>query len=107
MDRDRPATKTKRNAVTALRKDSVMTKKAMEILGCTLTELNRWDDQGQMPFLFEKRVSISFGKAVFCRFWVYSLGPDRRPVADQAWREQYRVRKRFRRMGLRARRASP
>jgi len=97
MDRDAIGEKADRRTAVELRKASAMAGQACAAVSCTRTELDRWDEDGRLPHLFIKRVHIH--RMVDCRFW--NLG-ELAAAKEQleAWREQDRVRKRFKRVGL-------
>jgi hypothetical protein len=97
-DRDEIATPAERQDAIALRKASLLAGKVKTLLGCTTTELDRWDADGRLPHLY-RRV-LQFERATPCRFW--SEAHVTSAVTNVAvWREQDRTRKIFGRRGLR------
>jgi hypothetical protein len=49
--RDELATREEKKLVIALRKTAMMTARACAFVGCTKTELNKWDAEGRLPHL--------------------------------------------------------
>lgn len=97
-DRDKIATLAERRDAVALRKASLLAGKVKALLGCTTTELDRWDADGRLPHLY-RRV-LQFERATSCRFW--SEVQVALAVTNVAiWREQDRTRKIYGRRGLR------
>ena len=67
-------------------------------LGCTQTELDRWDADGRLRHLFVRK--LQFERATVCRFWdAASVAEAAEKVA--AWRKQDKTRTTCRRRGLR------
>lgn len=91
------ATKEEATQAVGIRKSSVTKSKAMGILGCTATELDRWDGDGRLPHLFTRVLPL--GKATECRFWNTELLIEAKAMVGQ-WRERDAIRKKFRRAGL-------
>jgi len=79
----------------SFRKNSVSTTKARELLSCTLSELNRWDEQGDVPHAFKKKIQMR--KTVNARFWNID---DLNKVDVEAIRKQDSIAKKFKRSGL-------
>jgi hypothetical protein len=97
-DRDKIATPAERRDAVALRKTSLLAGKVKALLGCTTTELDRWDADGRLPHLYVR--VLQFERATPCRFWSETQVTS--AVANIAiWREQDRTRKIFGRRGLR------
>jgi len=51
-----------------IRKRGILTGKCLEILKCTLVELNRWDKDGRLAHAFTKKVRLP-EKSVEARVW--------------------------------------
>jgi hypothetical protein len=90
-----------REACRGYRKNEILTSRARELLGCSLTELNRWTRDGRLPTLRTKAISGLFPKKVTARTFVraeveHAVGQ----VED--WRKQDGIKKAYRRRGLRA-----
>jgi len=97
-DRDKIATPAERRDAVALRRASLLAGKVKALLGCTATELDRWDADGRLPHVYVR--VLQFRRATACRFW--SEAQVTSAVTKIAiWREQDRTRKIFRRRGLR------
>jgi hypothetical protein len=95
-----------REACRSYRKDEILTSRARELLGCSLTELNRWTKDGRLPTLRTKTVSGLFPKTVTARTFVHAEVV-RVVGRTEDWRKQDSVRKAYRRHGLRAVSSSP
>lgn len=51
-------------------KRGILTGKCLEILNCTLVELNRWDKDGRLSHAFTRKISLpGTMKCVMARFW--------------------------------------
>ena len=97
-DRDKIATPAERRDAIDLRKASLLAGKVKALLGCTTTELNRWDADGRLPHL-DVRVML-FQRATPCRCWSEAQVASAL-TKTAVWREQDRTRKIFGRRGLR------
>jgi hypothetical protein len=93
-----------REACRSYRKDEILTSRAGELLGCSLTELNRWVRDGRLPTLRIKTISGVFPKKVTARTFVRAE-VERAIGQTENWRKQDGVQKAYRRRGLRAVRA--
>jgi hypothetical protein len=67
--RDQIATKDERTAAVALRKASVMKSKALAFIGCTATELDRWDADGRCSHAY-KCVNPVYASKAPARRWL-------------------------------------
>src|SRR5699024_1327090 len=81
--------------IIAVRKTKRSTSQVMRTLDCTLTELNRWDREGQLPHRFKMRIQVG-GKMVNARFWVAKDIEDAAPKVEY-WRQVHEQQKKFRR----------
>ena len=90
-----------RQACKTYRQDEILTSRARELLGCSLTELNRWRMDGRLPTLRSKTISGLFPKKVTARTFVRAE-VERAVGQVEAWRRQDGVQKVYRRRGLRA-----
>ena len=90
-----------RQACKTYRQDEILTSRARELLGCSLTELNRWRMDGRLPTLRSKTISALFPKKVTARTFVRAE-VERAVGQVEAWRRQDGVQKVYRRRGLRA-----
>jgi hypothetical protein len=89
-----------REACKGYRKDEVLASRARELLGCSLTELNRWVSDGRLQTLRVKTISGLFPKKVSARTFVRA--EIERAVGEvENWRKQHGVQKAYRRRGLR------
>jgi len=95
-DQELVATAQLKKDAIAFRKNSVSTTKARKVLGCSLTELNRWDDLGYVPHAFKKRIQMQ--KMVEARFWNME---DLALVDIESLRNRDTTSKKFKRAGLR------
>jgi hypothetical protein len=93
-----------REACRSYRKDEILTSRVRELLGCSLTELNKWTRDGRLPTLRTKTISGLFPRKVTARTFVRA--EVERAVGRTAdWRKQDGVQKAYRRRGLRVVRA--
>lgn len=97
-DRDKIATPAERRDAIDLRKASLLAGKVKALLGCTTTELNRWDADGRLPHLYVR--VMHFQRATPCRCWSEAQVASAL-TKTAVWREQDRTRKIFGRRGLR------
>ena len=81
--------------IVALRRDKISTYKVRQLLDCTLTEINRWDEDGLLPHAFKQVVQVR-GKATLARFWLESEVLKKKPEIE-SWRESHRLKKSFKR----------
>jgi hypothetical protein len=89
-----------REACRSYRKDEILTSRVRELLGCSLTELNKWTRDGRLPTLRTKTISGLFPRKVTARTFVRA--EVERAVGRTAdWRKQDGVQKAYRRRGLR------
>jgi hypothetical protein len=65
--RERFATRLERNTAIAMRRSALTSEKVRKHLGCTKTELNRWDADGRLPHLFSRKTSSA--DSTICRLW--------------------------------------
>lgn len=65
--RERFATRLERNTAIAMRRAALESDKVRKHLGCTNTELNRWDGDGRLPHLFSRKTGLA--DSTICRFW--------------------------------------
>jgi hypothetical protein len=63
--RDKLATREEKKLVIALRKAAMMTARACAFVGCTKTELNKWDADGRLPDLFRRVIMRK--RSIECR----------------------------------------
>ena len=82
-------------AIIALRREKLSTYKVREILGCTLTEINRWDNNGYLPHAFKQVIQVG-GKATESRFWLESEVREQAKNLDD-WRKSHELKKSFKR----------
>lgn len=93
-ERDEIATRAERAEAIALRKAALLAGKFRDALGCTATELDRWDADGRLPHLYVR--VLPFERKTHCRFW--SEAQVAAAVAQVPfWRQQDRVVKDVRR----------
>jgi hypothetical protein len=96
IERDNLATDDERRKAIDMRKDSLPTSRACEAIGCTKTELNRWDEEGKLPHLYQKKISIPGAKATMARYWnLKDIDHARAKISE--WREEWSNRKSMRR----------
>jgi hypothetical protein len=88
--RDELATREEKKLVIALRKTAMMTARACAFVGCTKTELNKWDADGRLPHLFTRVIMRK--KSVECRFWAEDTLEAAKELLS-VWRQQDVVRK--------------
>ena len=88
-------------ACRAYREDEILTSRVRELLGCSLTELNKWTRDGRLPTLRTKTISGLFPKKVTARTFVCAEVV-RAVGRTEDWRKQDGVQKAYRRRGLRA-----
>jgi hypothetical protein len=93
-----------RETCRSYRKDEILTSRARELLGCSLTELNRWVRDGRLPTLRVKTISGLVPKKVTARTFVRAE-VERAVGQAENWRQQDRVQRAYRRRGLRVVRA--
>ena len=63
--RDKLGSREEKQSVAAMRKASINSNKARELLGCSITELNRWTEQGLTPILY----TIASNYDIQRRYW--------------------------------------
>jgi len=69
-----------REACRSYRKDEILTSRVRELLGCSLTELNKWTRDGRLPTLRTKTISDSSRRrSLPGRFFVPRLNEAVRP----------------------------
>lgn len=89
-----------RQACRRYRKDEILTSRVRELLGCSLTELNKWTRDGRLPTLRTKTISGLFPKKVTARTFLRAE-VERAVGRTEDWRKQDGVQKAYRRRGLR------
>jgi hypothetical protein len=89
-----------REACRSYRKDEILTSRVRELLGCSLTELNKWTTDGRLPTLRTKTISGLFPKKVTARTFLRAE-VERAVGRTEDWRKQDGVQKAYRRRGLR------
>jgi hypothetical protein len=93
-------TPAERDGCRSYRRGEILTSKARELLGCTITELNRWTSDGRLA-IFRTRAIHGLPKKVIGRTFIRAE-VERAAVNVESWRKQDRIRKVYRRRGLRA-----
>jgi hypothetical protein len=89
-----------REACRSYRKDEILTSRVRELLGCSLTELNKWTRDRRLPTLRTKTISGLFPKKVTARTFLRAE-VERAVGRTEDWRKQDGVQKAYRRRGLR------
>jgi len=89
-----------REACRSYRKDEILTSRVRDLLGCSLTELNKWTRDGRLPTLRTKTISGLFPKKVTARTFLRAE-VERAVGQTEDWRKQDGVQKAYRRRGLR------
>ena len=98
-EREHAGTAAERKEAIALRKTAIMAGKVRAALGCTETELDRWNADGRLPHLYVR--TMHFEKATPCRFWDAAV-VDASISNVAVWRQQDGIKKQFKRRGLRS-----
>jgi hypothetical protein len=90
QERNKLGTPSERQEAIALRKQGVTTSTARQILNCTLTELNRWTEEGRLQVLYQRALMLP--KKTMARFWLRS---DLEVLIPQLteWRTEWNQRK--------------
>jgi len=81
--------------IIALRREKLSTYKARTLLACTLTEINRWDEEGLLPHAFKQVIQVG-GKATESRFWLESEVLAKKAEIED-WRKSHELKKSFKR----------
>jgi hypothetical protein len=88
--RDRLGTRQDRRAAIDLRETALLRGKVMAVLGCTVSELDRWDADGRLRHICTRRVRIE--RMTECRYWAdQDVAAAVSKVAT--WREQDAIRR--------------
>lgn len=67
--REAEATDREFRGAIEIRKTALRTSGVLATLGCTLTELNRWSEDGRLPVLFKREIELPTGLRVEARLW--------------------------------------
>jgi hypothetical protein len=93
-------TPAERDGCRSYRRGEILTSRACELLGCSITELNRWTSDGRL-MIFRTRAIHGLPKKVIGRTFIRAE-VERATVNVESWRKQDSIRKVYRRRGLRA-----
>ena len=81
--------------IIALRREKLSTYKVRTLLACTLTEINRWDEECLLPHAFKQVIQVG-GKATESRFWLESEVLAKKTEIED-WRKSHELKKSFKR----------
>lgn len=81
--------------IVALRREKLSTNKVRQVLDCTLSEINRWDEEGLLPHAFTQVIQVG-GKANTARYWLKSEVVAKKDEIN-TWRESHELKKSFKR----------
>jgi hypothetical protein len=93
-------TPAERDGCRSYRRGEILTSMACELLGCSISELNRWTSDGRLT-IFRTRAIHGLPKKVSGRTFIRGE-VERAAVNVESWRKQDSIRKVYRRRGLRA-----
>lgn len=100
-DRKLAGTGEERRRAVALRSRCLANSAVMARLGCSKTELDRWDREGLLPHLYRRRCPLYFSTgSVDKRYWLEDDVAKAAALVD-SWRLEWEARKRARRTRLR------
>lgn len=81
--------------IVALRREKLSTYKVRVLLACSLSEINRWDEEGLLPHSFKQVIQVG-GKATESRFWLESDVLAKKSEIE-SWRKSHELKKSFKR----------
>lgn len=92
------ATKNEIAMAIAMRRSSLRSTKVTAMLGCSVSELRRWSEDGRLPVMFRRRMpSSTAGKSLDVRHWDADL-IERSLHSVPQWRAEDALAKRIRRV---------
>lgn len=91
--RDKIASPTQKKEAVTLRNSSLRSTAVTLELGCSLTELKRWSEDGRLPVLFYRRM-LSSGTTLNVRHWAPDV-VDAAKLMVSAWREEDKLKKKI------------